>query len=1097
MEGAPVTAATGVLGPVVAKLGALLGSEYKLRRQTRKDIKFIKSKLKPVHAILWAIWGKETLDAQSKELKKEALDLANDMHDAIDDFILTMEPSRRNKHLKIQIKIQASPFQDFRTRVNEVSGRCHSNWKWEKNKSAEPNFSLFSRKNVKSSPPSKLPPPRAPFVHKDASELVGMGKWRDQLIRYLLGEEESTMVQPQLKMSSIVGMAGVGKTTLASVVYKEIGNKFQSRAFVSVTPTPNMKEVLTSILKQVGAEPLAGTEARTEEGLIHTISNFLDDKRYLVIIEDIWHREEWEIISNSFPQNNLGSRIVITTCIASVPGDRFGTNKLCIRINPKPGPLPRFHPDWSKLRWLYGPDGEDVATRMKPDMVGEGFDGDHPIVRMCGGVPLALLCMFSAMTMVRQQQEELGVHVNARDVQDMIEKQVKQNGIQNTPGFEPLAESFQLGYTDLPHHMLKTCLLYCSVYPENYPFHMNDLVMRWVAEGFTYKVDVAKGYFEELCNRGFMLRWEHSLGMPTYQMNPTMRNFLRWKSREDNFITCSSDITPPYACRIHRLCIDDYLVDEGAVEVVDTLLELDWSQIRSLVVFEGAKRYVPFEKLERVRVLDLQYHHHQLEFQRSRWKSFEDFGFEALGSQHVKDICGGLLRVRHLFGLEGTGISEIPTEIARLQHLETLQVRFTWITELPCEIRDLQQLKTLAVSYNCKLAKLPREIGDLQQLETLDLSWTRLTELPREIGNLQNLENLNLQCTELKELPPEVGKLQQLKTLEVGRLGSCITRLGNEIGDLQHLETLDLSWNYGLTQLPREMWKLQNLKRLLLNATGVVKVPREMGGLKKLEILKLDNLEGGALPWEAGQLSKLEGVPECVCQVWKKCGLVSELAGLMLSIRLVNGVTDSGGLIVGTKHMHIPWWIKDHFNDITSLDIRICKLEEEQDLKILREMPNLCELTIRLEVVPRDPIAISGEGFPSLRELVVDSRCVPRFTFQEGAMPRLYKVCFKFKFYGGPPANKGPLGLGIKHLRSLGWVEFRCNEEWYGGAAESSPCMSAMIDVVRKEAQEHPNQMKFDVSGHEEEWFPANKSTHTQVPEATSSGVGEIDKERD
>lgn len=544
-------------------------------------------------------------------------------------------------------------------------------------------------------------------------------------------------------------------------------------------------------------------------------------------------------------------------------------------------------------RWLYGYYEEDVAARMKPDMVGQGFDRDHPIVRMCDGAPLALLCMFSAMAVVLQeQQDQLGVHVKACDVQDMIEKQVKQSGIQNTPGFEPLVESLQLGYTDLPHHMLKTCLLYCSVYPENYLFHMNDLVMRWVAEGFIYKEDTGKGYFKELCNRGFMLHRENSLDMPYYKMNPMMQNFLRWKSREDNFITCSSDITLAYACRIHRLCIDDYLVDDGTVEVVDTLLELDWSQIRSLVVFEGAKRYVPFEKLERVRVLDLQYHQQHHEFEGSGWSYVGNFGFEALGNQHVKDICGGLLRVRHLFGLEGTGISEIPTEIARLQHLETLQVRFTWITELPCEIGDLQQLKTLVVSRNAKLAKLPREIGDLQHLETLDLSCNRLTELPREIGNLQNLENLNLHANMLEVLPRETGKSQHLKTLEVG--WARITRLGSEIGDLQHLETLDLSYIRGLTQLPREMWKLQNLKRLLLSGTGVVKIPREIGGFKKLEILKLDDTIG-ALPWEASQLSKLEGVPECVRQAWKKSDLVSsELAGEILSVRLVVGLVIGG-----------------------------------------------------------------------------------------------------------------------------------------------------------------------------------------------------------
>ncbi|KAM3196903.1 hypothetical protein ACQJBY_072539 [Aegilops geniculata] len=392
------------------------------------------------------------------------------MQDAIDDFILTLEPSRRSKHVMIQSKIKANPFQDFRRRVDDVSGHCRRKWKWEKNKCAEPISSLFGRKDATSSAPSKQPPPPAPFVRKDASKIIGMDRWRDSLIKYLVGEgEESTVVQPHLKMASIVGMAGVGKTTLANLVYEEIGNKFQTRAFVSITPAPNMEEVLTSILHQLGAEQLAGAEARTEEDIIQAISNFLEDKRYLVIIDDIWHRGEWDIISKSFPQNNLGSRIVMTTRNDSVPGDDLDANKLHIRMNPvwvgQYGMLDR-------KGWLYG--WEDLAARMKPETVGEGFDCDHPIVRLCGGVPLALLCMFSAMTMVLEQQEQLGVHVKACDAQDVIEKQVKRSGIHNTPGFEPLVESLKLGYDDLPHHMLKTCLLHCSIYPENYRDTQSD-----------------------------------------------------------------------------------------------------------------------------------------------------------------------------------------------------------------------------------------------------------------------------------------------------------------------------------------------------------------------------------------------------------------------------------------------------------------------------------------------------------------------------------------------------------------------------------------------------------------------------------------------
>ncbi|KAF7046768.1 hypothetical protein CFC21_055769 [Triticum aestivum] len=625
--------------------------------------------------------------------------------------------------------------------------------------------------------------------------------------------------------------------------------------------------------------------------------------------------------------------------------------------------------------------------------------------------------------------------------------------------------------------MLKTCLLYCSIYPENYGFNMRHLVMRWVAQGFIYEEAASEGYFKELACRGLML----PDGQGTYQMNPMMRNFLRCKSCEDDFFTCSSGITSESACPVHLLCIDEYPVDDGGVRVID----LDWSQVRTLVVFKGAGS-LPFEKLEHVRVLDLQDNYVDPESEEAFW------------DDHVKDICG-LLRMRHLFGLGGVGVSKIPLEIGRLQYLETLEVVGTSIRELPVEIGALKQLKTLDMSINRRLTELPMEIGGLQHLETLRIRETNITkppweiigmlkklknldvsvnewirELPREIRNLHHLETLDLSRNRgLTNIPGEIGKLQHLKTLNVS--SASITRLPSEIGRLKSLETLDLSYNKRLTELPREIGNMQNLKHLLLCGTMVGKIPREIGGLKKLKILILDGTII-ALVWEVGQFSELEGVPECIRQAWKNGDLVSELAGETMSY-------NKGDLTVGTKHMHIPPWIKQYFNNLLNLDIRICKLEEP-DLKILREMPNLCLLRLRFVVVPRKPISISGKGFPSLMVLVVDSR-VPRLTFQEGAMPKVQYISFEFRFYGGLPNEDR---LSIKHLRSLGWLEFTCNK-WYRGAG-SSPFISAMVDVARKEAQEHPNQISFRVSGCEDENFPANKSA--QVGEASSSGTGEI-----
>jgi len=434
----------------------------------------------------------------------------------------------------------------------------------------------------------------------------------------------------------------------------------------------------------------------------------------------------------------------------------------------------------------------------------------------------------------------------------------------------------------------------------------------------------------------------------------------------------------------------------------------------------------------------------------------------------------------------------------------------TKIIRLPAEIGDLKQLKTVDVSWNKELTELPREMGNLKytletlcvgrsyireqaweiirtlkKLKTLDVSYNpELSGIPRDIGELQQLKNLvvshNLGIT---ELPKEIGKLQHLEKLNLSR--TSITELPREIGNLQRLQILNLAGVSTITKLPRDIGKLQNLEALDLEDTNVRKIPREIGGLKKLKNLYTGV---GTLPFEAGQLSKLEGLPRCVRQAWKNSDLVSTLAGEILSFRLTGWIGD-GGLIVGTKHMHIPQWIKEHFNNIATLDIRICKLEE-QDLEILREMPYLHSLDLRFEGVLRKPVVISSGGFTRLVGLTVDSR-VPRITFQEGAMPSLDWLVFEFQFYGGPPNTDPP--MGIKHLVSLRDVRFQCSE-WYRG---DSPCISAIIDVVRKEAREHPNRIRLDVfEGQEMLVFerPLIAESSEGSNEASSSGANKIEE---
>ncbi|OEL35269.1 hypothetical protein BAE44_0003712, partial [Dichanthelium oligosanthes] len=174
----------------------------------------------------------------------------------------------------------------------------------------------------------------------------------------------------------------------------------------------------------------------------------------------------------------------------------------------------------------------------------------------------------------------------------------------------------------------------------------------------------------------------------------------------------------------------------------------------------------------------------------------------------------------------------------------------------------------------------------------------------------------------------------------------------------------------------------------------------------------------------------MDGVklPEGVRRTWKDEALSSWLANWRgdLSVMLFDRVHFSweplpvSGPKVGTRHMNLQQWVKQHLRDDSRLDIRI------------------------RDLLPRKPIAVSGAGFSRLESLYVDSR-LPRVTFQPGAMPKLKHL--EFKFYAGLAFDEP---MGITHLCGLQKVVFRSSQS-------DVPGISTTIAVVRKEAEEHRN----------------------------------------
>jgi hypothetical protein len=135
--------------------------------------------------------------------------------------------------------------------------------------------------------------PRLPAFFTEMTRLVGIEGPRDKLIK-LLTEGEGALVQ-QLKVASIVGFGGLGKTTLANQVYQKLQGKFACQAFVSLSQTPNLKKILRNILFQICSQEHVSNEVCDEQHLINTIRQFLKDKRYATLFTHELCKSCWNL----------------------------------------------------------------------------------------------------------------------------------------------------------------------------------------------------------------------------------------------------------------------------------------------------------------------------------------------------------------------------------------------------------------------------------------------------------------------------------------------------------------------------------------------------------------------------------------------------------------------------------------------------------------------------------------------------------------------------------------------------------------------------------------------------------------------------------
>ncbi|XP_037443687.1 putative disease resistance RPP13-like protein 1 isoform X3 [Triticum dicoccoides] len=280
-------------------------------------------------------------------------------------------------------------------------------------------------------------------VNEDNRELVGIHKPCEDLIKLLMCGDEK-----ELKVVSICGTGGLGKTTIARAVYRKIANEFSCKAFVDVPRDPDIKVNIGTICGEVGC-PRPKFEECDVQQLLDRLKIFFEEKRYLIILDGMWTTSVWDQILPALKENKHGSRIMITTQNASIAEHVGGLYHL---------PLLSYN-DSNMLffqRTLFG------SERHCPPQFREL---SKKMISRCGLLPLAIIVVTDLLPKVMVLDEW-------QKVCDSIEM---------GDNMENIRRVLQHTYDDLPQD-LQRCLLCLGIFPEGYEIGRDSLVQRWIAE---------------------------------------------------------------------------------------------------------------------------------------------------------------------------------------------------------------------------------------------------------------------------------------------------------------------------------------------------------------------------------------------------------------------------------------------------------------------------------------------------------------------------------------------------------------------------------------------------------------------------------------
>ncbi|WVZ96520.1 hypothetical protein U9M48_042150 [Paspalum notatum var. saurae] len=244
--------ATGAIGSLLPKLFKLLKEEYGLQKGVREKIDSLSRELEVAQALLRKVGDvpSDQVDDLVRLWARDVRDASYDMEDIVDTFLVRVdapEPTEPDPHVLRRLRKKVSKLfkkSKARRKISIMIQDMNNKFKEVEARHAKGTVHEIAGRLVAA---TKIDP-RLENLYKRVTELVGIEGPRDELIDKLSLGGDSGVFHKKMKIVSLVGVGGLGKTTLAKAVYDHLKPRFKQGAFVPVGQNPDVKKVLRSVL---------------------------------------------------------------------------------------------------------------------------------------------------------------------------------------------------------------------------------------------------------------------------------------------------------------------------------------------------------------------------------------------------------------------------------------------------------------------------------------------------------------------------------------------------------------------------------------------------------------------------------------------------------------------------------------------------------------------------------------------------------------------------------------------------------------------------------------------------------------------------------